>query len=82
MATVTPIRPEPEQARKHPPTTRDENSVAAADSMEAPAQRLRRQVYDLIQRWEPVATWELEELLNMSHQTVSARVWEDCTKLG
>lgn len=60
----------------HPPTTFDENSQAAADSMERPAQRVRRMVYDVIAQYGPIATWQIEQRLEMPHQTVSARVWE------
>jgi hypothetical protein len=59
-----------------PPTTDDENSRAAAVSMELPAHHLRRAVFDAIAAHGPIATWELEELLGRSHQSVSARVWE------
>lgn len=63
-----------------PPANRDPHSQAAAASMVEAAPTIRERVYDLIVEREaegkPVATFEIEEVLGLSHQTASPRVYE------
>lgn len=59
-----------------PPSTADENSQAAAESMVGTAGTIRRRVAEYIDRYGPVATWEIERDAQMKHETISARVWE------
>ena len=59
-----------------PPTTSDENSKAAAASMIMRAGTIRRMVAKKIAETGPVAAWELEQMLNMSGNTIRPRIWE------
>lgn len=59
-----------------PPTNRDENSRAAAESIRSWAKGDRRRVLLAIADGFGVTTAELEERLSGRHQTVSARVYE------
>ena len=59
-----------------PPSQGDENSDAAADSMESLADSKRRQVYELLSESGPLAEWQIERKLGWPGNTVRPRLWE------
>lgn len=60
---------------RDPPSTSDANSRAAASSL-GNAGSLRRIVARWIAEHEPVAEWQIEDGLELRHETASARVYE------
>ena len=58
------------------PTTADENSREAAESMVLSAGNLRRSVMQVIARWGPIAEWQVSEHLNMAGNTTRPRIYE------
>ncbi len=61
----------------HPPSGKRSTSKAAAESMVESATTLRGLVYDtLLKHPKGLTTDEVEVLLDMRHQTISARMWE------
>lgn len=58
------------------PRTPDENSTAAAESIEPVMGKMNHEVYRLIQEHGPVSTARLEQLTGGLHQTISARVYQ------
>lgn len=58
------------------PTTRDENSTAAASSMLDSAGTIRHKVAQCIAERGPVAEWEIDRILGLSGNTARPRIWE------
>lgn len=61
----------------HPPSGKRSTSKAAAESIESSASGLRGLVYDTLKNHpKGLTTDEVEVILDMRHQTISARMWE------